>query len=151
MEDCVFLLKLVPHWLTPERSKPALVTGLALFFISYFFDLVLYKLGVPAAATILNNVAIGLLGALILIFYLSTLHFEQNHLRARERMILVAELNHHVRNALTIIQYSASLEDREERVRRVGEAVERIDHVLMDLVPTAASAEGPRYFFPEQN
>lgn len=66
-------------------------------------------------------------------------------------MTLVAELNHHVRNALVAIQYSSSLDDKDERTRRVSEAVERIDRVLMELVPTVASAESPRYFLPEQN
>lgn len=141
---------LIPHWLTPERSKPALVTGLALFFVSYIFDLLLAWMGVPGTATILNNLAIGLLGALLLIFYLSTLHFEQNYMRAKERATLIAELNHHVRNALTVIHHSAELEDKTERLRRIGESVERIDRVLTDLVPTVGSAGAPRYFFPEQ-
>jgi hypothetical protein len=147
----MFLQKLVPRWLTPERSKPAMVTGLALFFVSYAIDLLLYWAGVSAASTILNDLAVGLLGALLLIFYVSSLHFEQNHSRAKERMILVAELNHHVRNALVAIQYSAMLDDRSERVRRTSDAIERIDYVLLNLVPTTASARGPRYFLSEQN
>jgi len=125
--------------------------GLTLFFISYVFDLILAWFGVPAAATILNNVAIAILGAFLLIFYLSTLYFEQNYLRAKERTTLITELNHHVRNALTVIHHSAELDDREERLRRISESVERIDRVLTDLVPTVGSASAPRYFFPEHN
>jgi hypothetical protein len=147
----MFARNLLPQWLTPERFKPALITGLTLFFVSFLMDLVLSWFGVPAAATILNNVAIGLLGSLLLIFFLYSLNLEQNYKRGKERMTLVAELNHHVRNALVVIQYSSSLDDKEERTRRVGEAVDRIDRVLTDLVPSVASAKSPRYFLPEQN
>jgi len=141
---------LLPQWLTPERFKPALITGITLFFVSFSMDIVLSWFGVPAAATILNDVAIGLLGSLLLLFFLYSLNLEQNYKRGKERMTLVAELNHHIRNALVVIQSSSSLDDKEERTRRVNEAVERIDRVLMDLVPTVASAESPRYFLSEQ-
>jgi hypothetical protein len=147
----MFSKNLLPLWLTPDRIKPALVTGITLFFVSFGMDMVLSWFGVPAAATILNDVAIGLLGSLLLLFFLYSLNLEQNYRRGKERMTLVAELNHHVRNALVAIQYSASLDDKDERTRRVGEAVERIDRVLMELVPTVASAESPRYFLPELN
>ena len=142
--------KVVPHWLTPERVRPALIMGVTLFFVSYLFDLGLAWLGISGEMTILNNLVIAVFGALLLIFYLSTLHFEQNFLRARERATLIVELNHHVRNALTVINYSAELDDRNERLRRISESVERIDRVLTDLVPTVGSARAPRFFFPEQ-
>ncbi|HMI52961.1 MAG TPA: hypothetical protein VK525_15725 [Candidatus Saccharimonadales bacterium] len=143
--------KFFPRWFTPDRSRPALIMGISLFFISYGFDLLLSWLGIPGTATILNNVAIGVLGALLLIYYLSTLYFEQNYLRAKERTTLIMELNHHVRNSLTVIHYAAALEDKEERFRRISESVERIDRVLTDLVPTAGSASSPRYFLRKQN
>ena len=142
---------LLPQWLTPERFKPAVITGITLSFVSFSMDIVLSWFGVPVAATILNDVAIGLMGSLLLLFFLYSLNLEQNYKRGKERMTLVAELNHHVRNALVVIQYSCALDDKQERTRRVSEAVEHIDRVLMELVPTVASTEHPRYFLPEQN
>lgn len=136
----------LPSWLSFERLRPAFITGFLLYLASYVMDLILYRLKIPGAATILNDVAIGLLGAMLVLFYLSASYESQSMARARERMIMVAELNHHIRNALTLIGLSATLEDRQERLRLVDEASARIDKVLIELVPTAGSANGPRYF-----
>jgi hypothetical protein len=143
--------KILPHWLAFDRMKPALAVFLALFFASYVMDVILDRLGVSGASTILNDLAIGILGVLLLLFYLSASYENHNFARAKERMILVAELNHHVRNSLTVIGHAAMLEDKGERLRRIDEAMERIDVVLTDLVPTVGSATGPRYFLPGHN
>lgn len=136
----------VPAWFSFESLRPALITGLLLYFASYAMDLILYRLNIPGAATILNDVAVGLLGAILVLFYLSASYESQIMARARERMIMVAELNLHIRNALTLTGLAATLEDRQERLRLVDEASARIDKVLTELVPTAGSADGPRFF-----
>lgn len=141
----------LPNWVAFDKIRPALIAGLAIFAVSDVLDLILFRLGLPAAATILNSVAIAILGALILLFYLSASYESQNYARAKERMILVAELNHHIRGALVLIEHSALLEDRNERLRHTEEAVARIDSVLTDLLPTIGSAEKPRYTLPLQN
>jgi hypothetical protein len=143
--------KTLPHWLAFDRMKPALVAFLMLFFASYVMDLILDRLGVSGAATILNDLAIGILGVLLLLFYLSASYENHNMAQAKERMILVAELNHHIRNSLTVIGHAATLEDVGERLRRIDEAMERIDVVLTDLVPTVGSATSPRFFLPGHN
>ncbi len=137
------------RWLSFERTKPALVTGLVLFLASYAMDLILYRLNMPGAATVLNDVAIGLLGAMLLLFFLSASYEAHDMARAKERINLVAELNHHIRNALTLIGLSATLEDQQERLRLVDEASARIDRVLTELAPTIGSANSPRYFLSD--
>ncbi len=141
----------LPRWLAFERTKPAIVFGLVLFVASDTMDLIFYRLGVPSGVVVLNNAAIGILGAMGLLFYLSASYESQNFARAKERMILIAELNHHIRSALVTIGSSALLEDRNERLRRVEEATARIESVLTDLVPTIGSAEKPRYSLPDQD
>jgi hypothetical protein len=139
--------KSLPVWLAPERVKPALVTGLALFVTSYASDVLLDWWGVPVTATILNNVIIGILGALSVLFYLSASYEHHNFQRAKERMALVSEVNRQVREALSEIGQSAILEDREERLRRLDEVTDRMDSVLSDLAPvpgTAAQGAGKR-------
>lgn len=59
-----------------------------------------------------------------------------------ERLILIAELNHHVRNALTAIVLYAEHPDPKKRLQSTTEAVDRIEWVLRELVPTAALHEG---------
>ena len=141
----------LPNWMAFDRIRPSLIAGLAIFAVSDVLDLILFWLGLPAAATILNSVAIAILGALILLFYLSASYEAQNYARAKERMILVAELNHHIRGALLVIEHSALLDDRDERLRNTGQAVARIDSVLTDLLPTIGSVEKPRFTLPLQN
>ena len=63
---------------------------------------------------------------------------DQEFKRAKERIALIAELNNHVRQSLTMIGLSAGLEQRDERLRRIDEAMARIDTVLTDLLPRAA-------------
>jgi hypothetical protein len=104
----------------------------------------------PSAVTVFNDLAIGILGAGLALFHMSSVRTNQVYLRAKERMILIAELNHHVRSALTTIHQAASLEDPVTRAREVNGALEQIDRVLLDLVPTIGSANAPRYSFPEQ-
>ena len=59
-------------------------------------------------------------------------------------MILTAELNRYVRSALVAIREAASLENGSERMQKVDEAIEQIDRVLSELVPTVGSADAPR-------
>jgi hypothetical protein len=75
---------------------------------------------------------------------------EQIFLRARERMNLTAELNHHLRHVLSDMREAAGVEDREERLRLMDEAIERADRVLIDLVPTVSADRPPRLASLEQ-
>jgi hypothetical protein len=141
--------KSLPPWLAFAQIKPALITGLILCSASYVLNLVLSRLGISRAATILDDLAIGLLGALLLMVYLSALYESQCHARAKERAILVVELNHHIRGVLTALGYCVMLEDREERLRRYDDAVATVDRILTDLVPTTGSTEEPRLSLSE--
>jgi hypothetical protein len=140
----------LPEWILHEHIKDALVIGFVLSVFSYGLGVLLFWLRMPSAVTVFNDLAIGILGAGLALFYMSSIRTNQIHLRAKERMILIAELNHHVRRALTTIHQAASLEDPVARTQEVDEAIEQIDRVLLDLVPTVGSASAPRYSFPEQ-
>lgn len=135
---------ILPQWILPEHFKDALVIGFVLSASNYAMDVLLLWLRIPAAATVFNGLAVGVLGAGLSLFYLSSVRTNQIYLRAKERMILTAELNRHVRSALIAIRHAASLEDASERIQKVDEAIEQIDRVLLDLVPTVGSADAPR-------
>jgi hypothetical protein len=128
-------------WKAIDRNKPAFLTGTVLCLVGYAVDLGLDKLGISIAATILNNLIIGVLGAMLLTFYLAENSRRFELVKARERMALVAELNRDIRQALVLIGYSASLDDRGERLQRVDEAMEQIEVVLTELLPAGGSAK----------
>jgi len=117
--------------------------GLVLFIASYTGDVILEWLGVPLTSTILNNLAIGILGGLTLLFYLSASYEYHNYKRAKEQMALITEVNRQVRETLVDITALAMLEDRAERLALLDEATDRIDHVLTRLVSTTAATASP--------
>jgi ABC-type tungstate transport system substrate-binding protein len=134
--------RMLPAWLAFDRIRPAVVTGLVLFAASYTIDLILSKLGVSGASTLLNDIAIGILGALFLLFYLSASYEKASFERLKERMALVADLNRQVREAVAAVAGSAMIEDREERLRQIDQAIIEIDDVLARLGPAAPGASG---------
>lgn len=140
----MYFKTILPKWILPEYFKDALVIGFVLSVTNYGLDVFLFWLRIPAAATVFNNLTVGVLGAGLSLFYLSSVRTNQIYLRAKERMILTAELNQHVGSALIAIRHAASLEDVSERIQKVDEAIEQIERVLLDLVPTVGSADAPR-------
>ncbi|HKW25994.1 MAG TPA: hypothetical protein VJN48_09430 [Terriglobales bacterium] len=54
---------------------------------------------------------------------------------AMARLRVIAELNHHVRNALEVISLSAYITRDEEAIRRITEGVNRIDWALREILP----------------
>jgi hypothetical protein len=133
-------------WLNEYNLKAAVVAGLVLFAMSYVADAVLHYLGIAAAATILDDVAIALTGAAMLVFFLVQSHKNQIVARAKERAIIVAEVNHHIRNAMTPLALVMASPDTGERLRILDMATDRLDHVLTELLPTAGATSEPRYY-----
>ncbi len=136
----------LPAWLDAKTATAAGVTALILFAVSYAADAVLYYLNIPAAATIINNVVIAIMGATIVFNFLRARHDREVMERAGERAIIIAEMNHHIRNAMTPLIVGVSSDNLSERLRTLDEATDRVDHVLTELLPTAGSAAKPRYF-----
>jgi hypothetical protein len=134
------------EWLNEYNLKAALVAGLTLFTITYVADAVLYYLGIAATETILDDAAIAITGAGMLIFFLVQSHKNQMVARAKERAILVAEINHHMRNAITPLALIMASPDTRERLRILDLATDRMDHVLTELLPTVGTTSKPRFY-----
>ncbi len=126
-------------WFEWDRILAIGVVSLGIFGASFISDVYLEMKGVPLTATIVNNVAIGLLAGAALLAYEIKVSRDQEFKRAKERIALIAELNNHVRKSLTLIGLSAGLEEHDERLRRIDEAMARIDTDLTDLLPHAAA------------
>jgi len=59
----------------------------------------------------------------------------QRHLLAVARMQVIAEMNHHIRNALTPISLSADAIENRQLVRVISDGVDRIDWALREILP----------------
>jgi hypothetical protein len=142
--------KKLPVWIVPEHVRFAVIIGLTLYVFHYGLDLLLQRWRISEAATVWDDLAIGILGGLVSLFYMSSVRMNEIFLRAKERITLTKELNYHVRKSLTSIRHAASVEQKADRVRRIEEAVEHIDRVLTELVPTAGKGDAPRYSLATQ-
>jgi signal transduction histidine kinase len=53
----------------------------------------------------------------------------------RQRLEIIAEMNHHVRNALQVISLSNYSADSEQQLERIREGVNRIQWALKEILP----------------
>ena len=122
-----------------RRARLCLSVAVILFASSVLCDWILTWKGITPDATYLNDIVIGLTGAVCAAMILS---YQANHEameRARERAMLTVELNQQIRSAVLQMTNSALLNDEGARLRAVDEAVQQIDDVLTGLVPSGGS------------
>lgn len=136
--------KLIPYWLTPAILKAAVITAGVLFVVSFAVDITFESLQISPAQTLVNDLIIAVIATVIVVYYLTSIQTYQNYLRAKERMNLTQELNHHLRRAMMEFRNAAELEDRFERLQMLDRAIEEVDHILIDLVPTVSGERAPR-------
>ena len=111
----------------------SICTGVGIFVAVYVIDALLARLGLRADATFIDDVLLGILVA-VLVMTLEVQHQRELH-RQEARIAMVAEMNHHIRNALQAIVYvNATNADREAAVK-VGEAAKRIEWALREILP----------------
>ena len=59
----------------------------------------------------------------------------ERRMRVLKDVETIGELNHHIRNALQAIQYSAYTSSQRSNIEVVNENVERVDRILRELFP----------------
>ena len=126
--------------------RSAVVAGLVLFALTYACDAILYDLGIAAAKTILNDVAIAITGAVLLLIFLSRSRKNQIVEQAKARAMVVEAVSHYVRDVFTPLALVMSSQDTAERLRILDMATDRIDHVLSQVLATAGTADKSRHF-----
>jgi hypothetical protein len=117
-----------------DLARPAVITGIGLCLANYGMDFLMDRLGTNSSKTIVNDVVIGVLGALAVYFFLSASRGRHDFESAKERIILIRELNRRIREALGAVTTSALSEERMARLQGIDEATDRIDDILTDLV-----------------
>ncbi len=63
---------------------------------------------------------------------------QERHRLIEARMQVIAEMNHHIRNALTSMWLTAEVNDNRQFVRVISEGVNRIDWALREILPRQA-------------
>lgn len=107
----------------------ALLAGLAVFALLVIADQVSMRYGLQESQRVLDDFCGGLVAAFLVFRYE---RFRQRQLT--QQLQTIAAMNHHVRNALQVVVYSASVPD-EEQLIRIRSAVQRIEWALQEVLP----------------
>ncbi len=118
------------------------LAGLAMFGAVFFVEHGLSQAGVLGSGTVLDDVLLGLFASIGLFFLLRHLDTARELRRRQHYAMIIAELNHHIRNALQVIISRAdlSIHGMPELDDIMG-AANRIDWALREILPRGAMPE----------
>ena len=137
--------------LSEGRRKPtftALAIGLAVFLVGFSLDAALLQ---EARGILYSDAVTG--GMAALLAYLAVYQYQIRQQENAARLHIVAEVNHHVRNALSAILLSVHIRRDPELLSITESAVERIDWVLTEVLSRYgknAESAPPQWKMPEQ-
>ena len=112
----------------------AVLIGGAVFFLGGAMDWLLVKEHASLRSTIeLSDALSGLIAAGL--GYKVVQSYRQRQEQVRKRLSIIADMNHHVRNALQVISLSAYSSSDREHLEAVKSSVNRIQWALRELLP----------------
>jgi len=110
----------------------ALLTGVAVVAAGRGISYVVEFLGAShLTAHALDDILTGVLAGIAM--FVGLRHLSRSRAADIKRLRDIGEMNHHVRNALQVIQLSQFSPDYDERVRIIAEASERIEFALREF------------------
>lgn len=104
--------------------------GSGIFLLGVTLRTLLDSWGVTGVAAAIDDMLIGLIAGLLVFAY-----ERHQHKILHEKMRVISEMNHHVRNALQPIIYSPYLKEQAEQVRIIQEGTRRIEWALREVLP----------------
>jgi len=104
--------------------------GFGIFVLGVTLRTLLDNWGVTGLAAGIDYMLSGLLAGVLVFAY----EYHQ-HKIIHEKMRVISEMNHHVRNALQPIMYSPYLKEQAEQVRIIQEGTRRIEWALREVLP----------------
>jgi hypothetical protein len=116
---------------------------LLVWMVGFSFDRLLARDGVTRSEILLaSNALTGIVAGFL--FFSLTNNERLRRQVVRERLKTIAEMNHHIRNALQVITY-ASVAGSHESVELIRSSVERIEWALREVLPgPTASSSAPQ-------
>lgn len=117
----------------PKLVLAAALAGSVLWIVGGALDWLVVHRFLSPLPMVLADLATGVLaGALI---YRTLLQSRARYQALAERLEVIGEMNHHIRNALQVIDYHNRTDEREHAVQQVSEAVTRIEWTLREVLP----------------
>lgn len=87
----------------------------------------------PFTASLILNVAFGIVAAVLVHRLLA--HEREKHQRVLQRLAVIDEMNHHIRNALQVIAFNTATSSTGREVTEITQAVDRIQWSLCEILP----------------
>src|ERR1051325_12015702 len=113
-----------------RRAVYSFALGCGIFLLGVALRALLDSLGVGGGTAAVDDLLIGVLAGLLVFAY-----ERHQHRQILEKMRVISEMNHHVRNALQPIMYSPYLQEQAEQIRIVQEGIDRIQWALKEVLP----------------
>ena len=104
--------------------------GIGIFLLGVTLRTLLDKWGVSGVTAAVDDLLIGVLAGILVFAY-----ERHQHKLILEKMRVISEMNHHVRNALQPIMYSPYLKEQAEQVKVIQEGTRRIEWALREVLP----------------
>lgn len=112
----------------------AIIAGLIMFVIGVGMDMMVVREGETRLIAFGVSDALAAAVAGILVYRL--LHYERERReRLRQKLAIIADMNHHVRNALQVISFHASSNADQEQLDAIRDSMERIQWALKEILP----------------
>jgi len=113
--------------------------GFGIFLLGVTLRTLLDNLAVSGMTALVDDLLIGILAGVLVFAY-----ERHQHKLILERMRIISEMNHHVRNALQPIIYSPYLQEQAEQIRTIQEGTRRIEWALREVLPGDDPALGAK-------
>lgn len=121
-----------------RRALFSFSLGFGIFVLGVGLRTVLDMLGVGGVPALIDDLLVGIVAGAMVFAY-----ERHQHKLVLARMRVIAEMNHHVRNALQPILYSPFLQEQAEQIRTIQEGTRRIEWALREVLPGEAEPAPP--------
>lgn len=128
-------------WLEPTSRRFVVIAAVGVGLVSFLATELMHYLLVPDLGRHHERLLAEALSALVvtcLIAKLANISRQQRRLTVA-RMQVIADMNHHIRNALTPVSLSVDAIDNQQLHRVISDAVNRIEWALREILPREAS------------
>jgi hypothetical protein len=121
-----------------RRALLSFFLGFGIFLLGLVLRTVLDKLGIGGVPALIDDLLVGIVAGAMVFAY-----ERHQHKLVLARMRVIAEMNHHVRNALQPIIYSPYMKEQAEQIRTIQEGTRRIEWALREVLPGEAEPTPP--------
>ncbi len=125
---------ITPVWSTRKLAVIAVCAAVLVFGLSAALDWAVIHERESRNVAIDISDAVGAIVAGVLVFRILQYERDRRQL-VRERLQVIADMNHHVRNALQVISLSAYSSADQQQLVAVQESVRRIQWALREILP----------------